>query len=49
MGILDVDLNRYQRYDPENVIYIRLLTCHVQSEKHKGLKKELNEELILIA
>ena len=48
-GILNVDLNRHQWYDPENVIYIRLLACHVQYEKHKGLKNELNEELILIA
>ena len=48
MGILDVDLNRYQWYDPENTIYIGLLAWHIQSEKHKGLKKELDKELILI-
>ena len=56
MGILIIDLNKinldhinYDEDDPENIIHIRLLAYHIKFKKHKALKKELNEELMLIA
>ena len=55
MGILSIDLNNinlddsnYNEDDPETVIHVRLLTWHSKFEKRKALKKELNEELMLI-
>ena len=54
IGILSIDLNdinfddtNYDKDDPETIIYIRLLAWHI--EKNKALKKELNEELMLVA
>ena len=55
MGILSVDLNNinldYTNYDEddlENLIHIKLLAWHAKSENSKALKKELNEELMLV-
>ena len=56
MGILSIDINnfklddtKYDEDDPETIIYIRHLAWHNKFEKCKALKKELNEELMLIA
>ena len=55
MGILGIYLNNikldYTNYDEddlETIIHIRLLAWDIKFEKHKALKKELNEELMLI-
>ena len=51
MGILNTDLinidlddTDYDEDDPETFINIRLLAWHIQYEKQKTLKKQLNEE-----
>ena len=56
MDILNIDLHNinldntnYDEEDPDNIILIRLLDCHIKFEKHETLKKYLNEELIPIA
>ena len=56
MAILRIDLNNvnlddtnYDKDDPETIIQIRFLAWHIKFEKHKALKKELNEELMLVA
>ena len=56
MGILSIDLNNinlddtnYDLDDPETTTHIILLAWHIKFEKHKALKKELNEKLMLIA
>ena len=56
MGILNIYLNNvnlddidYNQDDPETIIYIRLLDCHIKFKKRKALKKELNEKLMSIA
>ena len=56
MGILGVNLNNinladsnYDEDDPETIIHIRLLAWHIKLENSKALKKELNEELMLVA
>ena len=56
MCILSIDLNNmklfdtnYKEDDPETVIHIRLVAWHIKFEKHKALKKELNEKLMLVA
>ena len=52
MGILNKDHdtinfdNNFDKYDPDAIIHVRLLAWHIKFEKHKALKKELNEELI---
>ena len=53
MCILSIDLNNmklfdtnYKEDDPDPV---RLLAWHIKFEKHKALKKELNEKLMLVA
>ena len=55
-GILSIDLNNINlddtncdEDDPETIIYMRLLSWHIKFEKLKALKKELNEELMLVA
>ena len=56
MGILSAGLNNinvddtnYDKDDLENMIYIRLLAWHIKFEKRKALKKDINEELMLVA
>ena len=56
MGILIIDCNKiilddtnYDEVNPEIVIHIRRLDWYVKLEKCKALKKELNEELMLVA
>ena len=52
MGILNIDLNNdtnYNEDDPETIIHIKLLAWLIKFEKRKPLKKELNEELMLVA
>ena len=55
MGILTTDLNNinlgnnFDKDDLDTIILIRLLAWHIKFEKHKALKKELNEELMEIA
>ena len=56
MGILNIDLNNinlddpnYDKDDPKTIIHVRLLAWHIKSEKCKALKKELTEELMLVA
>ena len=58
MTVLSVNLNNfnvnlgdnnYEEDDPEIIIYVRLLAWHIKFKKGKALKKELNEELILVA
>ena len=55
-GILSIDLNNinlddtnYNKHDPETIIHVRILAWNIKSEKRKALKKELNEETMLIA
>ena len=55
MGILSVDLNNinlddtnYDEDDLETLIHIKLLSWHIKFENCKALKKELNEELMLV-
>ena len=49
MGIVNIDLNNinlddnFDEEDPKNIILIRLLAWHINSEKPKELKKELNK------
>ena len=49
MGIVNIDLNNinlddnFDEEDPDTIILIRLLAWHSKFEKHKELKKELNE------
>ena len=56
MGIVNIDLNNislnngnYNEDDPKYIIYIRLLVWDMKSEKHRSLKKELNEGLMLVS
>ena len=56
MGILRIDLNNinlddsnYNEEAPKTIIQVRILAQHSKLEKYKTLKKELNEELMLIA
>ena len=56
MGIVSIYLNNinlddtnYHEDDPETIIHTRLLALHIKFEQRKALKKELNEELLLIA
>ena len=56
MGILSIDLNsinlddsNYDEDDLEIIIHVRFLAWHSKFVKRKALKKELNEELVLIA
>ena len=56
MVILNIDLNNinlddtnYNEDDPETIIHVRPLIWHIAFENHKALKKELNEELMLVA
>ena len=55
MGIVNIDLNNinlddnFDEEDPKNIILMRLLAWHINSEKPKELKKELNKELMLVA
>ena len=56
MGILSIYFNNinlddtnYDEDDPETIIHIILLAWHIKFEKRKALKKELNEELMLVA
>ena len=45
MGILNVDFNNinldnnFDEDDPDTIILIKLLACHIKFEKHKELKK----------
>ena len=55
MGILSIDLKNidlddtnYDKRDPKTIIQIRLLAWHIKFQKRKTLKKQLNEELMLI-
>ena len=55
VGIFSVDLNsislddtNYEEDDPETFIHVRLLVWRIIFEKHKALKKELSEELMLV-
>ena len=55
MGILSVDLNNinlndinHDKNDPETIIHVRNLAWYSKFEKCKALKKELNEELMLV-
>ena len=54
MGILNIDLkkinldNNFDEDDPDTIIVIRLLACHIKFEKRKGLKKQLLEDLMRI-
>ena len=49
MGIVNIDLNNinlddnFDEEDPKNIILIRFLAWHINSEKPKELKKELNK------
>ena len=55
MGILSVHCdnnnhdNNFDDDDPDTILFIRLLAWHSKCKKFKTLKKELNEELILVA
>ena len=55
IGILSANLNNinldnnFDDYDPDTIILIRLLAWYSKFKKSKALKKELNEELMLVA
>ena len=56
MNILNVDLNninlddtKYEEDDPDTIIHIIVLACHIKYEKRKELKKKISEELMPIA
>ena len=55
MGILIIDLDsrildkHFDKDDHDTIILIRLLAWHIKFEKRKALKKELNEESMLVA
>ena len=55
MGIFNIDLNNinlddnFDEEDLNTIIFIGILTWHSKFEKYKALKKELNEELMLVA
>ena len=56
MGIFSLDLNNinfddtnYDEDDPKTITYITLLAWHIKFEKRKALKKDINEELMLVA
>ena len=55
MGILSVHRdknnldNSFDDDDPDTILLIRLLAWHIKCKKSKTLKKELNEELMLVA
>ena len=55
MGISNIDLNNvnldnnFDEDDPYTIIHSRLLAWHIKFEKPKAFKKELNEELMLVA
>ena len=46
--IINLDDN-FDEEDPNTIILIRLLAWHTKFEKHKELKKKLNEELMSVA
>ena len=53
LGILNTDLNYinlddndFDNDDSGTIIHVRLLACHTKFEKHKALKKELDEDLM---
>ena len=55
MGILSIDPNNinlddtnFDEDDPETIINVRLLAWDIKFEKLRALKKELNEELMVI-
>ena len=55
MGILSVgpnninlDNTNYDEDDPETIIYVRLLAWRAKFKKRNVLKKEVNEELMLV-
>ena len=55
MSILNIDLkninldNNFDEDDPGTFSHVRRLAWHIKFEKHKALKKELNEELMPVA
>ena len=56
MGILNVDLNNinlddtnYDEDEPETIIHIRLSAWHIRFEKPKAPKRDINQELMLVA
>ena len=55
MSILNIDLkninldNNFDEDDPGTFSHVRCLAWHIKFEKHKALKKELNEELMPVA
>ena len=55
LGILNTDLNYinlddndFDKDDSGTIIQVRLLACHTKFEKHKALKKVLDEDLMPI-
>ena len=55
MDILSVGLNNinlddtnYYEDDPETIIHVRLLAYQTKFQKRKALKREVNEELMLV-
>ena len=46
---INLDNTNYDEDDPETIIHIRRLSWHIKFGKPKAFKKELNEELMLIA
>ena len=55
IGIFNIDINNinfdnnFDEDDPDTIIHVRLLAWHIKFEKRKGLKRELNKELMPIA
>ena len=55
MGVLNRDLNdinldnNFDEHNADPITLIRLLALDIKFEKWKKLKKELNEELMLVA
>ena len=51
-GIVNIDLikisldDNFDEYDPDTIVFVRLLIWHIKFEKSKALKKDLNKDLI---
>ena len=46
---INLDDSNHDEDDPETIIHIRLLAWHIEFEKSKTFKKDINKELMLVA
>ena len=48
LNCINLDNNNLDEDDSGTIIHVRVLAWHTKFEKHKALKKELNEELMTV-